>query len=225
MSACLQYKDEEALKTTIMERKANKCCLCSAMTETFADMENHIVTLHPDIFRGTPVKPIAKHPDEVEKKTKICRPDHSGAKSLKREGPPSKQLQTLIIYFNCSDTMTYFFQQSKLTWKQSWKLFFTYLQQLPATSVRNARKPTTAMWPFRFTFNANTTCIALNASPALGTITALGPTSAGPSMSSSSFRISSCRAQVCDNLTSLAYSLCQKKTLMILILTDPRVII
>ena len=115
MSACLQYKDEEALKTTIMEKKANKCCLCSAVTETFADMENHIVTLHPDIFRGTPVKPIAKHPDGVEKKTKIRRPDHSGAKSLKREGAPGKQLQTLIIYFNCSDTMTYFFQQSNLT--------------------------------------------------------------------------------------------------------------
>jgi hypothetical protein len=85
---------KEALKTTIMERIANKCCLCSAVTETFADMENHIVTLHPDIFRGTPVKPIAKHLDGVEKKAKICRLDHSGAKNFKREGAPGKQLQT-----------------------------------------------------------------------------------------------------------------------------------
>ena len=54
-----------------MEKKANQCCLCSAVTETFADMENHILTVHANIFRGTPVKPIAKHPyvkKVVEKK-------------------------------------------------------------------------------------------------------------------------------------------------------------
>jgi hypothetical protein len=45
-----------------MERKANQCCLCSAVADTFLDMENHILTEHADIFRATPVKPMPNCP-------------------------------------------------------------------------------------------------------------------------------------------------------------------
>jgi len=36
-------------------------------------MENHILTDHADIFRGTPVKPVSKYPDGKKDKTLLAK--------------------------------------------------------------------------------------------------------------------------------------------------------
>ena len=66
----------------IMEKKANQCCLCSAVTETFADMENHILTVHANIFRRTPAKPIALYPDVKKEGTKKTQGEKKETKNI-----------------------------------------------------------------------------------------------------------------------------------------------
>ena len=65
-----------------MEKKANQCCLCSAVTEKFADMENHILTVHANIFRRTPAKPIALYPDVKKEGTKKTQGEKKETKNI-----------------------------------------------------------------------------------------------------------------------------------------------
>ena len=60
-----------------MEIKGIICCLCSAMTKTAEDLDNHILTDHPDIFRS-----VSDFPDGMKRE-----------ESLEKFGEPEK-LQT-----------------------------------------------------------------------------------------------------------------------------------
>jgi hypothetical protein len=55
------------------------CCLCSAETNTIDDLDNHILTDHPDIFRSVPdsqcdIK-MQKFPEKIEEKKKLEEDD------------------------------------------------------------------------------------------------------------------------------------------------------